>query len=182
MSEPKLPVPAKLFVSIFAYEDRLIEKAIKRLESNLGPHDIKGPLLPFDRTNYYESEFGPNLVRRFVSFKHLIDQGIIASIKHLAWKIEKEMSIERRRLVNIDPGYILLERLVLVTFKNFSHRLYLGQGVYGEVTLIFRKGQFESLPWTYPDYASQEAREIFLKMRLRYKEDLKYWRAQHAFR
>ena len=38
--------------------------------------------------------------------------------------------------------------------KNFSHRIYLGRGVYGEVTLMFRKGRWEALPWTFPDYAS----------------------------
>ncbi len=182
MSEPQIPTPAKLFVSIFSREDSLIEKALARLESVLGPHDIKSPLLPFDKTDYYEPEFGPNLKRRFISFKNLIKQESIISIKHFAWKIEKEMSVEEHRLVNIDPGYILLERLVLVTFKNFSHRLYLGQGVYGEVTLIFKKGRFEPLPWTYPDYSSEEALEIFLKMRQRYKEELKIWREKHAFR
>ena len=182
MSEPHRPAPAKLFVSIFAPEESLIDKALERLESVLGPHDLKGPLLPFNQTDYYEPEFGSNLVRRFISFERLIEQEAIVPIKHLAWKIEKEMSHEGKRRVNIDPGYILLERLVLVTFKNFSHRLYLGQGVYGEVTLIFRKGRFEALPWTYPDYASPEAHEVFMKMRARYKEGLKAWRARDALR
>ncbi|MCK7503940.1 MAG: DUF4416 family protein [Desulfobacterales bacterium] len=30
--------------------------------------------------------------------------------------------------VNIDPGYLLLERFVLATGKNYSHRIYIGAG------------------------------------------------------
>jgi len=182
MSEPQAPSPAKLFVSIFAREDALITEALNRLEMLLGPIDFKGPLLPFDKTDYYEPEFGPDLVRRFVSLKRLISQEEIIAVKHLAWKIEKAFTLKGRRRVNIDPGYILLERLVLVTFKNFSHRIYLGRGVYGEVTLIFRQGRFEPLPWTYPDYADPVALKIFNQIREHYKEELKKWRARHAFR
>ena len=170
MSEPQRPDPAQLFMSIFAPGDDLIQAARKRLEEVLGPVEEESPLLPFDKTRYYAPEFGEHLVRRFFFFERLIPQELIVPIKHLAWKIEKEFSVAGKRRVNIDPGYLLLERLVLVTFKNFSHRIYLGAGVYGEVTLVFRKGKFESLPWTYPDYAAQESRLIFEKARQRYRE------------
>ena len=173
MSEPVLPRPAQLFFSIFSRSAPLIEKAVKELELCLGPRDFASPLLPFDKTTYYESEFGPDLVRRFVFFEKLIPQEKIVPIKHLAYKIEKKFSRNGRRTVNIDPGYILLERLVLVTFKNFSHRIYLGDYVYGEVTLLYSKGEFRPLPWTYPDYADPLARKIFAEARARYREKLK---------
>ncbi len=176
MSEPQKPAPAQLFVSVFSPEEELIEKAVLRLEEALGPRDFESPLLPFDKTNYYAKEFGENLVRRFVFFERLIPQERIVPVKWLAWRIEKEFSQSGRRRVNIDPGYVLLERLVLVTFKNFSHRLYLGESVYGEVTLIFRHGQYEPLPWTYPDYAADEARAIFLEARERYRRKLRHAR------
>ncbi len=174
MSEPKPAAPAQLFFSIFAREKELIDQATKRLSEVLGKVDFQSPLLPFDQTNYYAKEFGEGLVRRFVFFEELIPQENIVPIKHLAWRLEKQFSPGQHRVVNIDPGYILLERLVLVTFKNFSHRLYLGNGVYGEVTLIFRHGQYEPLPWTYPDYAQEESRAIFLKARERYRRKLRH--------
>lgn len=58
------------------------------------------------------------------------------------------------RPVNLDPGYVSESKLVLASMKDFSHRIYLGSGVYGEVTLMYRKGKWESLAWTFPDYAS----------------------------
>ncbi len=173
MSHPQRPKPAQLFFSVFAGREDFIEEAIKALETCLGPRDFQSPLLPFDQTNYYEPEFGPYLKRKFVFFKDLIPQAKIVPVKHLAYKIERRLSHAGKRLVNIDPGYLLLERLVLVTFKNFSHRIYLGDGVYAEVTLLYQKGAFRPLPWTYPDYASPEALAIFLKARERYREKLK---------
>ncbi len=173
MSEPQKPAPAQLFFSIFARDESIIEKVSQKLTDNLGPIDFKSPLIPFDWTDYYEKEFGKDLVRRFIFFERLIPQKKIVPIKHLAWKLEKLFSKGNKRQVNIDPGYLLLERLVLVTFKNFSHRLYLGDYVYGEVTMIYTKGDFKSLPWTYPDYASEEVRALFREARKRYQEKLK---------
>ena len=54
--------------------------------------------------------------------------------------------------MNIDPGYLTLFQLVLASAKPFSHRIYLDRGIWAEVTLLFRDGTFETLPWTYPDY------------------------------
>lgn len=173
MSEPQKPLPAQLFFSIFAPEEALIEKACGKLEEVLGPRDYQSELISFDFTDYYEEEFGKNLVRRFIFFERLISPEKIVPIKHLAWKIEKSFSHEGKRRVNIDPGYILPEKLVLVTFKNFSHRIYLGDCVYAEVTMIYTKGDFSPLPWTYPDYASDKVRAIFKEARTRYREKLR---------
>ncbi|NPA49003.1 MAG: DUF4416 family protein [Thermodesulfobacteria bacterium] len=173
MSEPTPPKPAQLFFSIFSAREDLIETAIRELEGCLGPREFESPLLNFDKTSYYEKEFGGGLVRRFVFFEKLIPQEKIVPIKHLAYKIEKKHSRDGARTVNIDPGYLLLERLVLVTFKNFSHRIYLGDYVYAEVTLLFSKGEFQPLPWTYPDYADPEAQKIFIEARNRYRDKLK---------
>jgi hypothetical protein len=81
-----------------------------------------------------------------------------------------EMNLQRPdgqpgRGINLDPGYINGAQLVLATTKNYSHRLYLDQGIYGEVTLIFRKGNFQALPWTYPDYKTDLAYAYFKSVR-----------------
>jgi hypothetical protein len=75
--------------------------------------------------------------------------------------------------VNIDPGYLLLERFVLATGKNYAHRIYIGQNIYADLTLTYAKGGFQTLPWTYPDYASPEIRDFLLQVRYKYSMDLK---------
>ncbi|MBI4006928.1 MAG: DUF4416 family protein, partial [Planctomycetes bacterium] len=77
------------------------------------------------------------------------------------------------RPINLDPGYISEAKLVLASTKDFSHRIYLGKGIYAEVTLQYRNEQYESLPWTFPDYRTQQYQQFFLRVRSLYKEKLK---------
>ena len=65
------------------------------------------------------------------------------------------------RPINLDVGYVAPAKLVLASMKDFAHRIYLGRGVYAEITLQYRKGRWESLHWTFPDYASR-AYDAFL--------------------
>jgi hypothetical protein len=89
-------------------------------------------------------------------------------------ELENEFRISNsKRQVNIDPGYVSAERLVLATGKNNVHRIYLGQGVWADLTLIFEKGKFKTLPWTYPDYASAEIRSIMADLRKRYQDQIR---------
>jgi hypothetical protein len=55
--------------------------------------------------------------------------------------------------------------MVLATTKDYSHRIYLGQGIYAEVTLRYRRGAFHPWEWTYPDYGSPRYLEIFAHIR-----------------
>ncbi len=52
-------------------------------------------------------------------------------------------------------------------------RIYFQKGIFAEVTLIFQKGKFVTLPWTYPDYASEEITAILGRIRTRLGADLK---------
>jgi hypothetical protein len=73
--------------------------------------------------------------------------------------------VDDRRTVNLDPGYLCAGKLVLATTKNQQHRLYLGQGIYGEVALRFRAGAWQPWEWTYPDYRSPEYAQVFAEIR-----------------
>ncbi|HNY92028.1 MAG TPA: DUF4416 family protein, partial [bacterium] len=79
-----------------------------------------------------------------------------------------------RRRVNLDPGYSEAAKLVLATTKNFGHRIYLGQGIYGDVQLFWRKGRFQSNPWTYPDYLEAKSLEFFSALRQDYLKEGKH--------
>ena len=107
---------------------------------------------------------GSPLFKRFHFFEPLKSPEELVEFKYLCYEVEKKFAnAEGKRQVNLDPGYVELSKVVLSTFKNFSHRIYLKNGVYAEVTLIYKKGRFEALPWSYPDYVNHS--EIFKKAR-----------------
>jgi hypothetical protein len=173
MGKIKVPLPVKLIASVFTARMELMEEAEVRLSQEFGRIDYESQLLPFDHTNYYAPEFGENLKRRFVSFEELVQPGRLAEIKLLTNALEVEWAVEGKRLVNIDPGYVSHSKLVLATTKNHAHRIYLGQGIYAEVTLHFRSGTFRAWPWTYPDYASPPLIAIFNHIRGLYVKQLR---------
>jgi len=174
VSVPASPRPAKLLVGFFLTDQQIAGTLMERLEAHFGPVDLVSRWLPFDYTDYYTREMGTPLYRRMVAFKRLVDQEALPDIKLLTNALETEFTRKGgARVVNIDPGYLLLERLVLATGKNFSHRIYLRRGIYADLTLMYRKGQFQSLPWTYPDYKDEHLQDFLLKVRNKYALDLK---------
>jgi hypothetical protein len=173
MSVPRPPRPAKLVVGFFLRQRNLAGVLMERLEALFGPVDLVSAWLPFDFTHYYAREMGETLYRRVAALKQLIDQKQLPDIKHQTNQLEADFVVGGRRRVNIDPGYLLLERFVLATGKNFSHRIYLRRGIYADLTLIYRKGRFETLPWTYPDYADDRLQAFLTKVRRKYTLDLK---------
>lgn len=147
---------AKLVASLI-FNNRIdIESAIKRLEWIFGPIQRRSALMKFDWTDYYEAEFGRDLQRVFISFVEPVQQSDMALIKKITNRIEREFSLEGRRNVNIDPGFATLSNFILTTTKGYSHRILLRDGIFGEVTLIFRDKKYRPLDWTYPDYRSEE--------------------------
>ncbi|GAB6142803.1 DUF4416 family protein [Desulfocicer niacini] len=173
MSTPKKPDAAKLVISVFMNDKTLFDELLPVLETAFGPVEQVSDWFDFDYTDYYQGEMGSPLFRRMLSFKQLIAQDDLARIKETTNAMEKTWSVGERRNLNIDPGYLLLSRFVLATGKDFSHRIYIGRGIYAEVTLMFKKGAFHTLAWTYPDYASAEMTNFLLSVRRGYVADLK---------
>ncbi|MFW6011171.1 MAG: DUF4416 family protein [Desulfosalsimonas sp.] len=173
MSRPALPEPAKLVIGAFTAEPDLIEPVARRLSEKFGDIDLASSWFRFDYTDYYEKEMGTGLVRRMMAFKTLVDQDELADIKHATNKTESEFAEGDKRRINIDPGYLLRERFVLASGKNFSHRIYIGRGMYADLTLVYSKGAFRALPWTYPDYAAENMLDFLYRVRDKYVFDLK---------
>lgn len=177
MGQPRESGPVKLFVGVLVAEPALLGSVRARLVQELGPTDLASPLLAFDYTRYYEPEMGPNLKRQFWGFARLIAADALPDIKLFTNRVEAEFADEGRRRVNLDPGYLTSAKVVLVTTKDFAHRLYLGKGIYGEVTLMYRRGGFVPLPWTYPDYRSEAYHRFFIELRALYRQQLADLRA-----
>jgi len=173
MSTPREADPVKLICSIFSAGEDLIETAVGSLAEMFGPVDWKSARFFFDRTRYYEKEMGWPLFRRFVTFTDLMRPESIVEAKLRTHELEEAFVREGKRSVNIDPGYICMERLVLATGKNYTHRLYLSKGIYADLTLVFQKGCFRPLPWTYRDYGDERLIEQFNEIRERYKTQLR---------
>ncbi len=165
MSCRRIPAPAMLVVSAIYREERILESAVGRIAAVAGAVRFAGGVFPFDRTEYYSEEMGRPLLRRFLAASDPVRRDALPEIKCGLEGIERDLSEGGRRTVNLDPGLITPENFVLATGKNFSHRIYLRDGVYADLTLIFRRGGYLPLPWTYPDYASEEIRALLGELR-----------------
>jgi len=175
MSIPHIPTPAKRVCSVLsAALDTLWPETLSGLTALFGPADLVSEPLPFDFTSYYDRELGSPIFRRFVSFARLAPQDDLVRAKLATNALEARLAdADGRRRVNCDPGILTQERLVLATGKNFTHRVYLGQGIYADLTLVFQAGSWQTLPWTFPDYASPPMRELLTAIRDRYRQDLR---------
>ena len=168
MRIPHDPKPAKLLVSVIAGSAVHIAKVLSKLAGRYGILDFVSEVLAFDYTDYYYAEMGQPLYRRFASFDGLISQEDLARIKVQTNFLETEESAGGNRRVNIDPGYLLAERLVLASGKNYAHRIYLSNGIYADLTLVYRDLDYRPLAWTYPDYAEIKVRNWLRALRKKY--------------
>ena len=177
MWQTKKPRPVKLIIGILAADTDCLQKAVETVSKEFGPADLISDVWPFDKTDYYKEQTGTTILRQFVSIKKLIDPGELAAIKHTTNRLEQELAEQLKRdvprPVNLDPGLIEPSKLVLATTKNYSHRIYIGSQMYAEVTLIYDKGTWSALPYTYPDYRQACYWDFFEKVRKKLLEQLK---------
>jgi len=150
------PDDVKLIVNFFFSDEELMDRVIAGYEDLHGPVETRTEVLPFMHTTYYHEEMGPDLKKMLICFKDLVPRGSLVDLKHEAIQLERQWADEigtlDHRPVNIDPGLLFPEKLILSTRKNFPQRIYLDRGVYADLTLLYRGGRFEALPWTYSDY------------------------------
>lgn len=173
MSQPQTAKPAKLVMSVLVNEKALMPEVAADLESVIGKIDAVSAWMDFNFTAYYQDEMGTPLFRRMMAFKNLIEQPTLVDVKLATNKVEQSYSKGGDRCVNIDPGYLLLERFVLATGKNYSHRIYLDRGIYADLTLVYQKGAYQALPWTYPDYKDSKMLQFLHQVRVKYAADLR---------
>ncbi|MFQ6035743.1 MAG: DUF4416 family protein [Sedimentisphaerales bacterium] len=177
MWELKDPKPVKLIIGILAADQKSLFAAVEAIEDKFGKVDLASDVWPFEATDYYKDQTGPNILRQFVSIERLIDPAKLSKIKHKTNKLEQKLAarlaLPLPRPINLDPGIIEPSKLILASTKNYSHRIYIGRKMYAEVTLIFDKGSWRPLVSTYPDYRQQCYFEFFEKVRTQLLEQLK---------
>ena len=178
MGITKIPQPVNLIVGAIYSHPEIETIAKNRLIEVHGDTDHESPALPFHHTKYYEKEMGTNLNRKFYSFRELIQPERIVEIKLQTNEMEKEFAAMEndtlKRRINLDPGYADTSKLVLATTKNYTHRVYLRDGIYAEVTLKYHDKTFHPYEWTYPDYRTEDYIAFFNEVRRLYREKLKF--------
>jgi hypothetical protein len=174
MGKPKEPSPSKLLMSLIFSDNDVLQRGLHDLRLAFGEIDFMSVRFPFDFTDYYEKEMGGNLFRHFITFRRLISMDSLPDIKKTTNHLEGQLaSPEGKRRINIDPGYLCLGHMILATTKSYTHRPYLRDGIYADLTLIYRGKSFQPLEWTYPDYRQEEIISLFNQLRQRYADALR---------
>jgi hypothetical protein len=173
MGVPSAPPPVKLVVGILGVSRETIGDARLLLQEEFGRVDLTSESVPFGYSSYYAPEMGPTLLRQWVSHEKLFFPDGLAAKKLETNEIEKSASRDGKRRINLDPGYLTGSTLVLATTKEAAHRIYLGSGIYAEVTLLYKLHSWRFLEWTYPDYREEVAISFFCEVRRQYLEQLK---------
>lgn len=166
ISQPNRVLP---LIAVFSQYPEAIQWAEETIARNWGPLYKKSIAFDFDNTNYYDPTMGPGLKKQFFTLTELMDPGTLIDwkVQSNAWEEEYAALANKPepRPLNIDPGYIDLGKLVLASTKDYCHRLYLGKGIYAEITLQFRNGVWQSHQWTFPDYQRADYQLFFTDVR-----------------
>lgn len=177
MGIPSEPKAAKYFVGLLSSDIELLNSLEADLTAIFGAIDARSKTLPWNLSEFYAKEMGTGLLRRFVSFARLDSPGKLAEIKLktqlLEEKHRRSVGGRKGRRVNIDPGYLEAGKVVLASTKNAAHRIYLKSGIYGETTLLYYNGLFQTCPHTYPDYLWTETLLFLTSLRSVYLDHLR---------
>ena len=167
----------KFMVAILAIEEDILPVARELVTQRLGTIDLISPVWPFTSSKYYAKEMSETLLRQFVSLAQPGDPAGIIDLKLASNSAElfdaQNRNRPQRRAINLDPGYITPAKLVLATTKDYSHRVYLGRGIYAEAALHYHAGAWHAWSWTYPDYTVSTYHDFFVQVRNRLLEQLR---------
>jgi hypothetical protein len=162
----KNPERGLLFMGLLYCDGNIYSEALSILKEKFGELYYESTTLSWSHSSFYKDELGlQHILRRFIFFDGIYDPSRLADTKLQTINIEKQFSIDGKRRINIDPGYMTLAKVVLASTKNYSHRIYLNKGIFAELTLVNIKGQFQPHLFTYPDFIEKPTLDIFHKVR-----------------
>ena len=171
--------PAALIAGIIFSDSALLAEAMEILTGRFGPVEMESTVFDFDMTDYYNAEMGDKLKKRFICFTNPFSLENMPETKLMTNRIETGLARSGEgqllRSVNIDPGYVTLSKLVLATTKDYSHRVFIGKGIFAETTLRYVKGTFAPIDTTYPDYRTPLAIDFFNEVRDFVKRNITLW-------
>lgn len=170
--------PALLLLCAFSRHPAALDWARRRASDSWGPIALASEPFDFKETTYYSPTMGPDLKKVFWVFEHAFDPARLAEAKLLTncWEdefaaaartgtLESPTAITEPRPLNLDPGYLTVAKLVLASTKDHTHRIYVREGIYAEITLFYRHGRWEHHEWTFPDYRRADYQAFFTRCR-----------------
>ena len=166
---PQVVDPVKLFMGVLYSDEVLLTAALAQLEGLYGPIDYRSEPWPFEVSDYYVPEMGSPIWRIFIGFRRLMGPQDIVRIKLETNEVEAALSSEGLRKVNLDPGYLDYDKVVLASAKYNGQKVYLDHGIWADLTLRYEKGKFYPYPWSFPDFKSETYYATFLALRQTYK-------------
>ena len=165
MGTPHPPEPSLLFISLLFSQRDMFATVRQFLIDLFGDVLLESDEYAWSHTTYYDHELGTPVRRKIIFFNAPFDPLSLPDAKLATNALESSFAENGRRRVNIDPGYIMRSRVVLASAKDYSHRMYLGKGIFGEVALFFKGNQFNPLPYTYLDYREPQSLALFHQAR-----------------
>jgi hypothetical protein len=175
MGTVHLPPPVQFFCALLLSPTITLDEVEETLVQRYGPIILRSSPISFTQTVYYDREMGPELTRVYIAFQFLMDLGEFAAVKHATNRLEALWTTPvGARRVNLDPGYLDLAKVVLASTKDHAHRVYIGAGIFAEVTLRYRHKSFQPWAWTYPDYRLPVTLAFFHQLRLLYTTSLRH--------
>jgi hypothetical protein len=161
------------------FEDNL-KRTLEDLKKVIGDFDLISPTYHFPHLeNYYSTEMGKPLKRIYLSGENLIKADPCSEtlnpkkLKLLCMEIEEKYSVNGKRTVNVDPGWIDKYHLFLTTHKERGGRFYLGNGIFAEMEYLYFGGDFKDMFWTYEEYRKREVKDFFIRVRKKFLKQLK---------
>ncbi len=143
-----------------------LNAAIKNLKENFGEIIFQSDEFTLDYSHFYEKEMGPNLLKKFLVFDKIVDKEDSIKIKKFSENLENKFRENNNRNVNIDPVFLDEYQVVALSRKDRGSRIYIGNGVYAELQLLYHHKTFQPLIWTYLDY--KENADFFNQVRKYY--------------
>jgi hypothetical protein len=165
MGVPHLFEEPILFIGALFSDHKIFDEVFPSLKNNFGNILFQSSIQPWGYSDHYNKELGTPIYRNFIFFDRIIDPSTLADIKLFTNGLENIYSQSGRRSINLDPGYLTLAKVVLASTKNYSHRIYIGKGIYEELALLHKNQQFIAMPYTYNDYKDQIYVNIFMQVR-----------------
>ena len=165
--------PGKALIGVLFQKEDIYQQFLRHLETIEVEIELESEFYKFDSTDYYQEEMGSGLYRIFLSLKGLYPVEQSVSLKNETNSWENEWKEAGKRTLNLDPGYLDLHKVVLLSGKEGPQKIYLGDGIWVDLNLIRKAGRFEALPWTFPDLRESRYHSFFERVRENLKLDLK---------
>ena len=169
MGDIKPPAPVLMISAAFSRYDEALRWGAERAAAAWGPIALVSPTFDFIETEYYIPTMGPGIKKLFWAFEQLVNPGKLpqCKIESNAWE-DEYAALGRHpesRPLNLDPGYLNESKLILASTKDHFHRMYLADGIYGEITLHYRNRQWQHHESTFPNYRRADYQAFFTQCR-----------------